>query len=74
VRRVPNKPAESERRLILAHALEGEKAGFWDRADAFRGRTRTPRSNSGRLDASVAVKWGDCEERSESARLGWVTL
>jgi plasmid stability protein len=45
--------AESEHRLILAQVLEGEETDFWVRADAFRDRTKTQKSDSGQLQREM---------------------
>jgi plasmid stability protein len=41
--------AESEHRLLLAEALQGEPSDFWARADALRSQTRRQRSDSATL-------------------------
>lgn len=41
--------AESEHRLLLAEALQGEAADFWTLADLARGRLPRQRSDSARL-------------------------
>jgi hypothetical protein len=53
VRCVPNQPAKSGHRLILAQAPEGDETDLWSRADAFRGRTKTQKSDSGRLQREM---------------------
>jgi plasmid stability protein len=45
--------AEAEHRLILAQALETEGADFWSRADAYRGRTRSQKSDSAQLQREM---------------------
>ncbi len=48
-----SRSAESEHRLILAQALEIEETDFWERADAFRNRTRTQKSDSAQLQREM---------------------